>query len=584
MSAKKKFSRRDFLRMSALTATGVALAGCAPEVIKETVEVEKEVTKEVEVPVEQTVIVEKEVEVPAEGEQVLRIITGSSGSASFAFNCLVAGSDLQNWMPFLYMPPAYFDVDLNMQPGVFQSWESNDDSTVWTFHLDPAAQFSNGDPITASDVKGTWEIQTAPEYGVGRITGYIGNVVGFDEAREAGGETPISGLKAVDEQTLEVTLKTPDPVFHFRVATCHLNPIHVEHYKANGGWEEYWYPEKEPPYSGPYVLTAYDPDLKTAEMRPNSNWWGDEGPYLDKITFVFVTDQQTMAAMLLNDQADVTLAPLGPEMRERMPDMFRPIKSFGYGTFWINPFTPPTDDINVRKALAHAIDWEAVFAATFPAGGGIKTYSIIDPELPCNLSKDDVPGEYSYYAYDVEAAKDFLAQSSYGSAEALPKLRVTPRGSNVYNNRALEAMMGMWRENLGLTNVEFKQQPDEFGEDVEKLNLNRDDAVIRFPDTATYMWTACSSEGPVTDPNGSLLPGYQNPDVDEPIFEAMTLSADDPQRCELPKQAAVAFMEDHVQFPFGKFQMVLNAREYVKNYMKGPDVGVIEPWKISLEK
>jgi anaerobic selenocysteine-containing dehydrogenase len=51
----KKLSRRDFLRASAVTAAGAALAACQPQVVKETVEVEKVVEKEVEVPVAQTV-------------------------------------------------------------------------------------------------------------------------------------------------------------------------------------------------------------------------------------------------------------------------------------------------------------------------------------------------------------------------------------------------------------------------------------------------------------------------------------------------------------------------------------------------
>jgi multiple sugar transport system substrate-binding protein len=59
----KKLSRRDFLRASAVTAAGAALAACQPQVIKETVEVEKVVEKEVEVPVAQTVEVISEVEV-----------------------------------------------------------------------------------------------------------------------------------------------------------------------------------------------------------------------------------------------------------------------------------------------------------------------------------------------------------------------------------------------------------------------------------------------------------------------------------------------------------------------------------------
>lgn len=586
--ARKRLSRREFLRIGVLGAAGAALVRCAQptaEVIEKTVEVEKvvESTVEVEKIVESTVEVEKVVEVEAKGPQKLRIATGSSGSADFIFDGLRCGSDAEKWQPLLWVAPLYFDVDLNLQPGVFESWEVNEDSSEWTFHIDKAAKFSNGDPMTAQHVKGTWEIQTKPENGVGRIVGYIGNVVGFDAAREGSVET-IEGLQIVDDFTLKVSLLTPDPLFHYRIATCHLNPIHVESYNASPGWDEWWLLENNPHFSGPYMLDTFDADLKTATMVPNPEWWMDEGPYLDEISFIFVTDQNTLGAMFLNDQIDMSLAPLGPEMRDRLPNLFRPFKSFGYGTFWLNPNNPPTDDINVRKALALSIDWEGVFNATYPAGGGIMTHSVIDPELPCKLTEDEVPGTASYYPYDVEAAKEALAASKYGSAEALPKLRVTPRGSDVYNNRALEAMMGMWRTNLGLANIEFKEQPDGFGEDMDKLNLNRDDAVIRFPDTITYLWTACSSEGPVTDPDGLLLPGYENPDVDGPIFEAMPLDADAPRRCELAKEAAVAFMEDYVQLPFGKLQMTLNSRDYVKNYFKGPDIGVIEPWKIYLEK
>ena len=56
--------------------------------------------------------------------------------------------------------------------------------------------------------------------------------------------------------------------------------------------------------------------------------------------------------------------------------------------------------------------------------------------------------------------------------------------------------MEMWRQNLGITNIEFKVKPDEFGEDEKKLNLLRDDVVTRFPDAATYLWTGTSSQGP----------------------------------------------------------------------------------------
>jgi len=600
----KKFNWKAALLAVSMTIM-LILASCAtptPEVIKEVVtqvvEVEKEVTRVVEgTPIVETVVetqvVEKEVtkvveqevtrvvekEVAAAKEQVLRIITGSSGEASFNFNGLMMGSDFHNWKPMLFVPPLYFDKDLKLQPGAFESWEPNDDATVWTFKIDARAKWSDGTPVTATDFKLSWEACVDPNTPTGRVTGYLGNVEGFAEAREEGAPHDVSGLEVLDDRTLQVTLVNPDPAFHWRIATTHLNAVKGEHYWEYGsdGWDEYWLPENNPVYNGPFILTQFDPDLRTATLEPNPHWWMDEGPYLDKITFIFVTDQQTMAAMLLNDQADATLAKLGPEMADKLPDMFRPIKSFGFNVFWLDQAAEPTNDPNVRKALALSVDWDAVFEATFLMGTGQPTKQIIDPDLPC-LDKEN-----AWYDYDPEAAKAALAASSYGSAEALPKLRITPRGSDVYNNRALEAAMEYWRDNLGITNIEFRQAPDEFGEEnIDLINLSRDDVVIRFPDSAFYMWTAAHSAGPVA--SGGLLGGYVNPEIDALLDEALTIDPDDPRRCELALKAQELYMNDYLVLPFGKKIMSLNARDYVKNYFKGPDVGVIEPWKTKLEK
>jgi len=596
----KELNRRRFLRLAALGAVGVAAAACAAptpevvervvkEVVKETVivagtpqVVEKEVTKVVKEEVtkvvekEVTKIVEKEVAAPV--EQVLRIATGSSGSSSFAWNCLVCGSDLQSWIPFLYTPPMYFDKDLELKFGVFDSYESNDDNTVWTFHINPKAVFSDGSPITAADVKGTWEIQIEPVHSPSRIIGYLGNSVGFDEAREEGASGDVSGWKVVDDHTIEVSLVNPDPIFHWRIATCHLPAIKVAQYKKYD-WDTYWLPENKPVYSGPYVLKSYDPDLMTAELVPNPNWWMDEGPYLDRILFTFVTDTQTRGAMVRNDQTDVSLGAIPIRLKEEYPDFFRSTRHFGFNLFWLNPMAPPTDDVNVRKALALSVDWDQVRAAAFPLGNCLPTPNLIDPDIPCQ-DKDHV-----WYEYDVEAAKAALAASKYGSAENLPKLRVTPRGSAPSTNNALEAAMGFWRENLGITNVEFKQKPDEWVEEDQPLiNLNRDDVTVRFPDAASYLWKTSYSAGPVCNPDGNLLRGYKNEKIDALLDQALTVDPADPKRCELALEAQRLFMDDYVALTWGQGLELLNARDYVKNFYKGPDVGVIEPWKVKIEK
>jgi ABC-type transport system substrate-binding protein len=143
--------------------------------------------------------------------------------------------------------------------------------------------------------------------------------------------------------------------------------------------------------------------------------------------------------------------------------------------------------------------------------------------------------------------------------------------------------MEFWRKNLGITNVEFQERPTGFGDDWrDTLNLTRDDVVIRFPDAATYMWVAGYSSGGYA--SGDVLGGYKNEQLDAALDEALAAAPDNPKRCELALKAQEAFINDYLMLHFGKLVMTLNARDYVKNYNKGPDVGVIEPWKIKIEK
>ena len=512
-------------------------------------------------------------------DQALRIATGSSGVANFSFQILSAGGDQQNWITFQSVPPLYFDVNSNLHTGYFNDWSQNEDGTVWTFTVDPAARWSDGTSITAQQVVDSWQVQAAPLNSVGRIRTYLGNVAGFADAREMAAEdamtVDVSGLSALDDSTVQVELVLPDPIFFWRIATAHMAIARAEDVLEHG-FNEFWKPENNPIVNGPFILTSFDADLQTAEMTPNPEWWKD-GPLLEKVTFMFVTDQTTVGAMALNDQIDASLAAAPSVLRAQMPDYFRPFSAIGFNTFWMQPTREPTSDPMVREALIKSVDWNAVFQAAFPVeGSGIMTTQTLDDIVTCQNA--DATG----YDYDVEAAQAALAASSYGSAENLPKLRVTPRGSNEFNNRALQAVIEFWRQNLGIENVEFQQDPNSFGDDYDKINLSRDDVVIRFPDAATYMWAAGHSSGPV--PSSSMLSGYYNEALEAAVDEALTLAPDDPRRCELALEAQAQYEGDHVIMHFGKPVRTANAREHVKEYYSGPDVSVIEPWKIYIER
>lgn len=521
---------------------------------------------------------EAAISLPADADetQVLRINTGSTGSASFAFYPMEGGSDNQSWMPLMYVPPMYFDVDLNLQPGVFDSWTPNEDFTEWVFTIDPRAIFSDGSPITAQDTKLTWEVMALPDSVMGRITQYLGRVEGFEAYRNQEADE-ITGLVVINDATIQVNLISPNPIFHWSIATTHMNPI-----KASLAWDgtsdnrsTFWLPENNPVFSGPYMLESYSADLQEAVLVPNPNWWMDEGPYLDRIEFRFAPDPETTSVMLQNDQVDASLGGIPLTLKDQFPDYFRTIKTFGFNTFWIDQTNEPTSDPKVREALTLAVDQEAVAQAMFPEGNATVTRQIIDPNLPCREA------DASWYPYDPDAAAAALAESSYGSAENLPILRVTPRGTNAELNRGMEAVVEFWRQNLDIVNIDFQQQTTGFGQDETLINVSRDDVVIRYPDSATYMFVAAHSAGSIAA--GDMLHGYSNPEVDALIDQAMALSPENPQRCELTLEAQRLFLADNPTILLAKATSTLNARDYVANYEKGPDVGLIAPWRIYIK-
>jgi len=94
-----------------------------------------------------------------EGGQVLRIIHPVK---SDNWSPLNGGGHEVRWLSLQWASPLYFDSNGKIQPYVFSDWSGNADNTVWTFTIAENAVFSDGSPITAEDVKGTWDPAGGP--------------------------------------------------------------------------------------------------------------------------------------------------------------------------------------------------------------------------------------------------------------------------------------------------------------------------------------------------------------------------------------------------------------------------------------
>lgn len=105
------------------------------------------------------------------------------------------------WNSAWWASAMYFDEKGEIHPYVFTSWTGNADSTEWTFKIDPKAVFSDGSPITAADVKGSWEMATMPASKSQRINQVLAGVKGFDEV-SGGDATELAGVATPDDATV----------------------------------------------------------------------------------------------------------------------------------------------------------------------------------------------------------------------------------------------------------------------------------------------------------------------------------------------------------------------------------------------
>jgi hypothetical protein len=144
-----------------------------------------------------------------------------------------------------------FDPQLNLVPDLASSWDISPDGTVYTFHLRPDARFHNGKPVTTYDVIYSWERAADPQTRSDTVLTYLSDIVGVKE-RHAGQADFISGLTAIDEHTLQVTIDAPKPYFLQKLT--YPTAFVLDEENVTSGAE--WY--RAPNGSGPYRLARWD--------------------------------------------------------------------------------------------------------------------------------------------------------------------------------------------------------------------------------------------------------------------------------------------------------------------------------------
>jgi peptide/nickel transport system substrate-binding protein len=152
----------------------------------------------------------------------------------------------------MWAAPMYFDKEGKLQSFVLDKAEPGADFLTWRLTVNPKAVFSDGSPITADDIKGTWDLCAVPSTKHQRADLFLGGIKGFKEV-SSGAAKAMSGIVVKNAMSLEITLTAPDPIFDQKIATALIPPVKISQARDAKGEEkqDWWHPKNKVAVSGP---------------------------------------------------------------------------------------------------------------------------------------------------------------------------------------------------------------------------------------------------------------------------------------------------------------------------------------------
>jgi oligopeptide transport system substrate-binding protein len=443
------------------------------------------------------------------------------------------------------------DNDLNTVGAAAESWEFNEDGTVVTFHLREGLTYSDGSPLTAENFRYAVE-RTCDPNTAGQYQSILFDIAGCEEFATSltvdeatPGATPDAdayetakanlGVKVIDDVTLEITLNQPAPYFPTVASLWVFYPAKKELVEQGG--DSWW---KDPTLqigNGPFQMTQFEED-QLVGFTANENYWGGRA-LLDGIEYVY--QGESAVALEAYNAGDLDIVNLDPTQLPAIqadPALADQLVAYSVASTYTLSFNltqEPFDDIKVREAFGYAFDRET-YCSVIRAGDCTPTLSWIPPGLPGSIETDA-------YAFDPEAAKAALAESSYGSAEALPEIQMFYNSNDAANTARAEWVAGQFREILG---VEIELVPTE---GTALTALRKDPSTFPqmllvggwiqdYPDPQNWLsvYWRC-------DATFAKRMGYCNPEFDK-LVEQADAELDEAKRMELYQQAGEILVAD----------------------------------------
>lgn len=410
----------------------------------------------------------------------------------------------------LYNGLVELDTALNVVPSVAKSWSVDSTGLVWTFTLRPDVYFHEnaafgGDKtrkVVASDVKYSFErVMNAKTKSTG-LWVFRERILGASEYHKRstnGNAGEVEGIKVLNDSMVSITLVKPFAPFLsiLTMPYCWIVPREaVEKYG-----DDFF---KNPVGTGPFMLSAWQPDIKMVFKR-NPKYFkkdasGAQLPYLEEVAISFMRDSKTEFMEFEKGSLDMVTnidPAFSPSVLSAEGNLQGKYKAYNllkapalsieyYGilldeTLEAGKASPLSKNKLLRQALNYAVNREQLVRYILRGKGISATNGVLPPTMP-GFSKD-VRG----YSYDPQKARQLLAQAGYPNGKGLPKL-IVQLGNSQTTGQVAEAIQQQWKEigvNLEIRQVDFPQHLDMVRN--SKLMLWRTNWSGDYPDPENFL-------------------------------------------------------------------------------------------------
>lgn len=350
----------------------------------------------------------------ASGEKIINVgVTNTIGSIN---PLLLNGGEINKYATgLMFLPLMELDADLNFE-GMLADSITTEDNKNFIVHIDDAATWSDGTPVTADDVVYTALRLASPVIGNTAMMYYVFEGVGDDGFVEEGAES-IDGIQKVDDKTVQFTTKEEMPITTFENSYARYLltlPKHViERYSEEELSTADWFNHPDV-VSGPFIVTDFDVDHYISYEANKDYWKG--APKIDKLNIKIVDGSQLYAG-LQSGEIDITQQTMSDIPQED----YESVEALDnvdvvYGSLVTNQSvfiqTKNVPDVKVRQAMLYAIDRQQILEELLNGHG-----EIVDGFL--SSASPFYDDSLTPVSYDPEKAKALLEEAGWDGSQTI---------------------------------------------------------------------------------------------------------------------------------------------------------------------